>query len=63
LKFKSFQTLTGPKRTFLNSKGLKKGTFFFIGTSPDLKWISNENSEKFLGLEFNRISSCTFKFG
>jgi hypothetical protein len=36
-------------------KSLKKGTTFSIGTSPDSKWISNENSEKFLGLEFNRI--------
>jgi hypothetical protein len=31
-------------------KGLKKGTAFSIGTSPDLKWISNQNSEKILGL-------------
>jgi hypothetical protein len=44
-------------------KGLKKGTTFFIGTSLDSKWILNENSEKFLGLEFNRISSWNFKFG
>jgi hypothetical protein len=36
-------------------KSLKKGTTFSTGTSPDSKWISNENSEKFLGLEFNRI--------
>jgi hypothetical protein len=42
-------------------KGLKKGTTFSIGTSPDSKWISNENSEKFLGLEFN-ITSWNFKF-
>jgi hypothetical protein len=32
-------------------KGLKKGTTFSIGISPDSKWISNENLEKFLGLE------------
>jgi hypothetical protein len=37
------------------AKVLKKGTTFSIGTSSVLKWISNENSEKFLGLEFNRI--------
>jgi hypothetical protein len=34
---------------------LKKGTTFSIGTSSDLKWISNEKSEKILGMEFNRI--------
>jgi hypothetical protein len=44
-------------------KGLKKGIIFSIGTSPDSKWISNENLENFLGLEFNRISSWNFKFG
>jgi hypothetical protein len=44
-------------------KGLKKGTIFSIGTSLDLKWISNENSQKFLSLEFNRISSWNFKSG
>jgi hypothetical protein len=44
-------------------KGLKKGTTFSIGTSLDLKWISNENSEKSLSLEFNRISYWNFKFG
>jgi hypothetical protein len=38
-------------------KDLKKGTTFYIGTSSDSKWISNEKSKKFLGLEFNRISS------
>jgi hypothetical protein len=38
-------------------KGLKKGTTFYIGTSLDSKWISNKNSEKFLGLEFDTISS------
>jgi hypothetical protein len=38
-------------------KDLKRGTIFSIGTSSDLKWISNENLEKFLGVEFNRISS------
>jgi hypothetical protein len=37
-------------------KVLKKETTFSIGTSPDSEWISNENSENFLGLEFNRIS-------
>jgi hypothetical protein len=37
-------------------KVLKKGTSLSIGTSPDSKYISNENLEKFLGLEFNRIS-------
>jgi hypothetical protein len=36
-------------------KDLNKGTTFFIGTSPYSEWISNENSENFLGLEFNRI--------
>jgi hypothetical protein len=45
------------------AKCLKKGTTFSIGISPDSKWISNKNSEKFLGLEFNRISSWNFKFG
>jgi hypothetical protein len=44
-------------------KGLKKGTTFSIGTSLDLKWISNENSEKSRSLEFNRISYWNFKFG
>jgi hypothetical protein len=37
-------------------KVLKKGTSLSIGTSPDSKYNSNENLEKFLGLEFNRIS-------
>jgi hypothetical protein len=36
-------------------KDLKKGTSFSIGTSLDSKWISNEKSEKFLGLDFNII--------
>jgi hypothetical protein len=54
-----------PKRTFPNSKNLKqnmvvkvlkKGTTFSIGTSLDSEWISNENLENFLGLEFNRIT-------
>jgi hypothetical protein len=36
---------------------LKKETTFSIGTSSYSKWISNENLENFLGLEFNRISS------
>jgi hypothetical protein len=31
-------------------KILKKGTMFSIGTSSDSKWISNENSEKLMGL-------------
>jgi hypothetical protein len=65
INFKSLQTLTGPKGTLPRSKNLKqniavkvlkKGTSLSIGTSPDSKYISNENSEKFLGLEFNRIS-------
>jgi hypothetical protein len=34
---------------------LKKGTTFSIGTSPDSKWISKEDSENFLGLGFNRV--------
>jgi hypothetical protein len=51
-KFKSFQTLTDPKRTFSSSKTLKrntivkvlkKGTTLSIGTSPDSEGISNEN--------------------
>jgi hypothetical protein len=36
-------------------KVLKKRTTSSIGTSPDPKWISNENSEKFLDLGLNRI--------
>jgi hypothetical protein len=36
-------------------KVLKKGTTFSLGTPLDSKWISNENLEKFLGLEFDRI--------
>jgi hypothetical protein len=36
-------------------KVLKKGTTFSIGTSSDSKGISNKNSEKALGLEFDRI--------
>jgi hypothetical protein len=44
-------------------KGLKKETTFSIVTSTDSKWFANENSEKFLSLEFNRISSWNFKFG
>jgi hypothetical protein len=36
-------------------KILKRGTTLSIGTSLDLKWISNEKLEKLLGLEFNRI--------
>jgi hypothetical protein len=38
-------------------KDLKRGTTFSIGTSSDLKWILNKNLEKFLSVEFNRISS------
>jgi hypothetical protein len=33
----------------------KRGTNFSIETSSDSKWILNENSEKLLGLKFNRI--------
>jgi hypothetical protein len=36
-------------------KDLKIGTTFSIGTSSNSEWISNENSKKFPGLEFNRI--------
>jgi hypothetical protein len=36
-------------------KVLKKLTTFSIGTSSDSKWSLNENSEKCLGLEFDRI--------
>jgi hypothetical protein len=36
-------------------KGLKRGTTLSIGTSLDSKWISYENSENVLGLEFDRI--------
>jgi hypothetical protein len=36
-------------------KDLKKGTTFSIETSSYSKWISNEKSEKLLGLKFNRI--------
>jgi hypothetical protein len=36
-------------------KDLKKGTAFSTETSSNLKWISNEKSEKLIGLEFNRI--------
>jgi hypothetical protein len=36
-------------------KVLKKETTFSMGTSSDSEWISNENSEKFLGLESHRI--------
>jgi hypothetical protein len=36
-------------------KGLKRGTTFSIETSLDSNWILNENSEKLLGLKFNRI--------
>jgi hypothetical protein len=34
-------------------KGLKKGTTFYIETSPYSKWISSEKLEKFLGFEFD----------
>jgi hypothetical protein len=36
-------------------KDLKRETIFSIETSPDSKWISNEKSEKLIGLELNRI--------
>jgi hypothetical protein len=36
-------------------KGLNRGTIFYIESSPDSKWALNENSEKLLGLKFNRI--------
>jgi hypothetical protein len=36
-------------------KDLKKGTTFSIETSLELEWISNEKSEKLLGLESTRI--------
>jgi hypothetical protein len=36
-------------------KDLKKGTNLSIGTSLYSEWISNENLDNFLGLEFNRI--------
>jgi hypothetical protein len=38
-------------------KDLKRGTTFYVETSSILKLILNENSEKLLGLKFNRISS------
>jgi hypothetical protein len=37
------------------AKGLKNETIFSIGTSPDLKWMSNEKLDKLPGLKFNRI--------
>jgi hypothetical protein len=37
-------------------KIMKRGTKFSIRTSPYSKLISNENSEKFFGFEFDRIS-------
>jgi hypothetical protein len=36
-------------------KHLKRGTTFSIETSSDLEWISNEKSEKLIGLKFNKI--------
>jgi hypothetical protein len=36
-------------------KGLMRGITFSIGTSSDSKWISNEDSENFLGLNLKRI--------
>jgi hypothetical protein len=36
-------------------KDLQRGRIFAIVTSSYLKWIANEKSEKFLGLEFNKI--------
>jgi hypothetical protein len=41
-------------------KLFKKGTTFSIVTSSDSKWISNKNSDNFLGLKFNRISYNLF---
>jgi hypothetical protein len=32
-----------------------RGTTFLTETSSDLKWMLNENSEKLLGLNLNRI--------
>jgi hypothetical protein len=37
------------------AKVLKKGITFSIETSPDSKWISNKDSENFLGLKFDII--------
>jgi hypothetical protein len=36
-------------------KDLKRGTIFSIGTSSDLKWISNKKLGKSLSLEFDII--------
>jgi hypothetical protein len=39
---------------------------FSIGSSSDSKWVLNENSDKLIGLNFNRISrisSWNFQFG
>jgi hypothetical protein len=36
-------------------KVLMRGPIVSIETSSDSKWIFNENSEKLLGLKFNRI--------
>jgi hypothetical protein len=36
-------------------KDLEKGTTLSVGMSSNSKWISNEKSEKLLGLKFNRI--------
>jgi hypothetical protein len=36
-------------------EGLEEINNFSIETSSDSEWISNENSEKSLGLEFDRI--------
>jgi hypothetical protein len=51
--------LTNPNLSFPSSKNLEKilgatGTFS-IESSLDSEWISNEKSEKSLGLEFNEI--------
>jgi hypothetical protein len=36
-------------------RALKRGTTFSIGTYSDSKWISNEKSENFWGLNLTRI--------
>jgi hypothetical protein len=44
------------------SKGLKKGKTFSMENSLKLKWILNENSENFLGLNLKKIW-CNFFSG
>jgi hypothetical protein len=44
------------------SKGLKKGKTFSMETSLKLKWILNEISENFLGLNLKKIW-CNFFSG